>query len=76
MHVYVLMRIRYHIVCIYSLMRVYDLTYVRYHIFHIHMISHLLTVSHVLMDFRFYDLPIFCIFVFISGHRAQVTCSL
>ena len=51
------MHIRYHIGCIYSLMRIYGLTCIRYHIFHIYMIPHILTISHVLTIFLSSYLP-------------------
>ena len=58
MRIYSLMCIRYHIGCIYELIRIYGLTCIRYHIFHIYMISHVLTISYVL-DCSSSDLPIF-----------------
>ena len=59
MHIYGLMRIRNHIGYIYSLMSIYILTRIRCHIFRIYMISHVLKISHILMDFQFSDLLIF-----------------
>ena len=59
MHTYGLMRIRYHIGYIYSLIHIHGLIHIRYRIFCICMISHVLTISHVLPIFRSSDLPIF-----------------
>ena len=52
MRIYGLMRIRYHIGCMYGLIRIYGLTRIRYHIFRLYIISHVLAISHVLTDFR------------------------
>ena len=43
----------------YGLMSISGLIRIRYHIFCIYMISHVLTISHILTDFQSSDLPIF-----------------
>ena len=45
----------------YRLMRKYGLTRIRYPLFCIYMISDVLAISHVITDFRYSNLPIFCV---------------
>ena len=54
MLIYARMCIRYHIGCRYGLIYIYKLTHIRNHIFRMYIISHLLSISHVLTAFQYH----------------------